>query len=895
MDVHRSRFVPYPTSAISSLAFSRSSDSGYQGPLPALKLAIGRANGDVEIWNPQGGSWVQETVFLGDGRSIDGLQWTQEPYDTDADGQVITGKYRLFSIASSPSVTEWDLTSGTPKRRSTGNFSEAWCFAAQPRLASQQSSTEEVPSQDLVVGCGDGTLVLLSTADNDLQFKRFLARVSGKKARCMCITYQTRDRVVAGFADSMIRIYDTRNNLVVRAMSLGVAVPGAPKNALVWQIRCLPNGDIVSGDSNGELRIWDGKTYSQAHRITGHDTDCLDLITSGDGYTIFSGSIDGKIAVYRRSISGGRKTWARSSQRRVHNGEVKAMAAFDSRQMSVVVSGGGDVAPMVTPLRGYGEENLRSLPSLPQTSPVTSAPKARLLVSWWEKSVYIWRIGRNSVDTAIPEKQRPRKLVARMNLDTKDSVQSVSITSDGRVLAASTSTEVKVFQLRKRIDHDSLAIRKLAVPQDLSTSGARLLSFSPNGKWLAAISPESEVYMARIAQHVEKPKHLRIVENIVELDRREQRTSDQSAFKDYERTISRVAFSPDSTVLVTSDLSGYLDCWVLEGSEDVTAPAVSSSKHHGSASYSDSDSDSDSDGSDDDETEVTFYGQHWTQNPSGQLPKLDASPLVLTFRPTTENTDKQTLSNGHSHLHLTDGDGTAYTKPHQPQHRLWIMTTKHQMYEFDILSARLSDWSRRNPSAALPEAFTKIRDRVMGGMWDCQGRIWLYGSSFVCMLDVSKDLDASANLDVVKRRRRKAKDADASTDDEAVHKRRKLESGAGGKIDDSHKTGLVRKVKRLEDGTWTDIELDNAQNRLQDDDDDDDEEDFGFQLTRLRSSEDEQAVAKDEGHQRNEDRRWWCSFKYRPILGMVPLSDEDVSLEDGPLEVVLVERPAWDT
>ena len=73
----------------------------------------------------------------------------------------------------------------------------------------------------------------------------------------MSIAYKDQDIVVAGFADSMIRIFDTRNGSLLRNMSLGVGIPGAPKNAMVWQVKCLPNGDIVSADSNGEVRFWD--------------------------------------------------------------------------------------------------------------------------------------------------------------------------------------------------------------------------------------------------------------------------------------------------------------------------------------------------------------------------------------------------------------------------------------------------------------------------------------------------------------------------------------------------------------------------------------------------------------------------------------------------------------
>jgi hypothetical protein len=39
------------------------------------------------------------------------------------------------------------------------------------------------------------------------------------------------------------------------------------------------------------------------------------------------------------------------------------------------------------------------------------------------------------------------------------------------------------------------------------------------------------------------------------------------------------------------------------------------------------------------------------------------------------------------------------------------------------------------------------------------------------------------------------------------------------------------------------------------------------------------------------ERKFWGSFKYRPILGMVPLENDGGKGEDV-LEVVIVERPA---
>lgn len=891
MDVHRSRFVPYPSSPISAVAFSRNSDSGYSGVLPALKLAIGRENGSIEIWDPQKGLWNQEVVFAGENQSVDSLVWTQDPDEKDAEGNVVVGQQRLFSIASSPAVTEWDLATGQPKRKSTGNFSEVWCIAAQPKPKPGKSSDEQSKAQDIVGGCGDGAIVLLSTQNDDLEFKRFLARVSGKRARCMSIAYKDQDIVVAGFADSMIRIFDTRNGSLLRNMSLGVGIPGAPKNAMVWQVKCLPNGDIVSADSNGEVRFWDGKSYSLSQRLTGHDADCLDLIVSNDGRSVFSGGLDGKIAVYRQTVQqNGRKSWAKGSHRRVHHGEVKAMASFDSKHMSVVVSGGNDITPVVTPLREYGKENVRGLPSLPSQSPVTSAPKARLLVSWWDQEIHIWRIARQYTLEALPEQQRPRKLVAKITIDSRDPLTSVSISPDGKLLAASTNSEVKAFQLRKRVDSDGLAVRRLEVPEDLADSGARLVNFSNDGKWLAAATPENEVQIVRFTTDAEKPKHFKIIDRVVDLDRPRRKTQRVSGFNKYDHAITRMAFNDDGSVLVTGDLSGCLDSWVLEGHEDPTAPALDLAKHDSDKGSDDgaSDSDSSSDSDDDDDAVAVFYGQHWTDNPNGHLlPKLDSTPLVLTFRPQAAKEATDDLVNGNPGVHSTRSNphAHAHTLP-QGQHRLFAITARHQMYELDVLAGKLSDWSRRNPTAVLPEDFTKIRDRAVGAVWDTSAqneRIWLYGSTWVFMLNVGQNLDDGITSLLNKKRR------PSEYEDDGMSKRIKgASSGAGSRLPASQRApGHAGSIKiTSQDGQSEAVALRSDNDEDGDvamEDDNDDAE--GLQLTRLRSEDGAGVVPAQY------ERKFWGSFKYRPILGMVPLENDGGKGEDV-LEVVIVERPA---
>lgn len=350
MDIHRSRFVPYPPSAINALAFSHTQPGEDNEDPECLRLAVGRSNGNIEIWNPVKGAWLQERIFYGGkDRSVEGLAWTQELDEKDEQGRIVPGRLRLFSIGYSSSITEWDLATGLPARHSNGNHSEVWSFAAQPKLRTPVKGSANVDSdaqQSLVAGCADGTLVLLSTADNELRFDKFLSRSSTKKARVLSVTYKDRDVVLAGFADSMIRVFDTRNGSVLRSISLGSGPPGGPKEILVWKVKCLSNGDFVSGDSTGDIRIYNGKNYSQTQRITGHEADVLDLAVSRDGSMIFSGGMDRRTCFYTCNKKGGatrgnrEEKWRKVSHKRYHDHDVKAMATYEGNKLSVVVSGG---------------------------------------------------------------------------------------------------------------------------------------------------------------------------------------------------------------------------------------------------------------------------------------------------------------------------------------------------------------------------------------------------------------------------------------------------------------------------------------------------------------------------------------------------------------------------
>ncbi|KAI4692241.1 uncharacterized protein J4E84_003210 [Alternaria hordeiaustralica] len=893
MDIHRSRFVPYPPSAINALAFSHpEAEHGQQDPV-SLRLAIGRANGNIEIWNPARGSWLQEKVFYGGkDRSVEGLAWTQEPDTRDAHGKVMPGRLRLFSIGYSSSVTEWDLTTGLPARHSDGNHSEVWCFAAQPRKnAAKGASNEQSGScQKLVAGCADGTIVLLSTDDNDLTFERFVSRATNKKARALSITYKDQHTVLAGFADSMIRVFDTRSGNVIRNISLGSGPHGGPKEILVWKVKCLSNGDFVSGDSTGDIRIYSGKNYSQTQRISGHEADVLDLAVTRDGTSIFSAGMDRRTCFYtskKGQAQGQSGKWRKVSHQRHHEHDVKAMTTYEGNKLSVVVTGGIDTQPIVVPIRTFGKELSRGLPALPPTPPLTSAPDARLLVSWWSTEVRIWRVKPQDDGTEKP------KVVARLALQGEENIISVSISRDGGLLAVATASTVKLFHLLQHAG--AVRVRRLEMP---SVSGAKTLKLSSNGKWLAAVMATDEIQLVRIVRTDDPADAPRALEKVQPLYRLERDMSTQSPLSGpsgaYERSIAHADFSKDGNVFAVVDLAGYVDTWVVEGNEDTTAPEIDIDDTTPAAN-----DDDDSDDEEESREQITYLGQHWIRNPSGHLlPRLDSTPVLLSFQPSSDASNRPE-PNGNPAVHPTRHN------PHPHSHelptadyRLLLVSAEHQLYLFDVMSGRLSDWSRRNPPSSYPHEYKQVDLPAKGCVWDVtesQQRIWLYGEKWLFMFDLTKDFTISDTDHAGKKRKRDALKNNSGAGDAIPQKEAPVTKMRKFQSDDADKAGRQK---------WMDV---NAIRRKPDAEDDDDVESTSQPLTILRRANTQEGAEQTNGEtgeelingggevgaveQSKRNEPWWHTFKYRPILGIVPISGDDSFHAP---EVVLVERPSWD-
>ena len=838
MDIHRCRFVPYQPQAITALAFSHVSNSSEKAP-PELRLALGRESGDVEIWNPLSGKWLQESILRSSGgRTVDQVAWTRdlEIDDNGSDTIATPGKLRLFSSDGTPAITEWDIARGTKRRHAEGNFGDIWCFAAQPAYKlPKDGKVEAAPlTQMLVGGCGDGSILLFSTEDDDLRFLRVLAPSSGKRQKILSITWRNRNTVVAGFENGTIKIFDVNERRMIRMMTLGKTPEGT--KSIVWALKCLPDGTILSGDSSGELKIWDAGNFSCTQRLKTHQGDILDIVSNAKGDLIFTVAVDRRTVAYKPmgSQPGKRgQRWTRLMHRRYHEHDIKCAASYESKGASFLVSGGLDTTPVVLPMQNWQSEYHRALSHLPQRPQMSVSRKLRLLLSWWQQDFHIHHISKRSQDGSTVsepgfEEHNDYEQLATLRLKGDEHIQSAQISHDGSFIVASTTVGVRLFQLRKTTSGGKISVRTrpLELPNSLRNFGARHVGFSEDGKWLLAIRHDDTIMLAKLIVAEDAKERPSIHEKMVRLSHKTKKQN-LPTLGGYTKNINNFIFSEDSRVLVIADLSGSLDAWVLEGQEDLSYSSSDASKSDKSSNSSDSDSESD----DEDESDSPIiHGQRWVRTPQNStFPNLDSPVLAMSFRPPTEARNHSD-SDAHIPLHPTrhNAHPLAHVAP-PTSTSLVAITAHHTIVEVDVLTGKLTPWSRRNPSSLLPPAFTRIRDRVMGMFWDTtrsRQRLWMYGAKWMYMLDLAYDLpllqsEPTPNLDQSnqispskKRKRRHSRSRDKGT-------------GAGGHIKPTDREsigfgtfGLKYKGTGQEEG----MDLIDLENRLEPASDDDDNE-----------------------------------------------------------------------
>ncbi|KAG0375769.1 U3 small nucleolar RNA-associated protein [Mortierella sp. AD032] len=703
MEVHRCRFVDYVPSAINALAFAPNTTR----PV----LACGRANGDIELWNPKHEWTLEKIIPGGKNTSVEALAWSHQTiltedddfWDSEKEKQAAIKKLtksspRLFSAGLNAVVTEWDLTSLKPKRSVDSHGGAVWCMAVN------HANTV------LAVGCEDGCVRLFDIADGELTFIRSFDK---QRTRILSLAWSQDDKImVTGSANSSIYKWDVEQGRVVSRMTVE-RVPG--EDTLVWSVKILSTGDVVSGDSLGHVKIWDGKTTTMIQSFNSHGADVLCLAVGRDGTTVFSSGVDRKCNQYRLveqpapkkagkngksgTINGKTEMvnkWVLAGSRRFHSHDVRAMAMDESRNVDALVSGGVDVSMVVCTASQFTAINQRRIPYVPQRPVISISKSTRLMLCRQANGLKVWRLGKSASPIqpfsdfeigAHMDLIEPQQAVLEMNFRDDRNLTSSAMSEDGHWIAVADIEEVKLF----RIEHNASRPGQLTVKKQKSFpgvrgTGAHLLAFTPDNSRLVVASTDSTVVIVDISQWesgkfdilAKFAQHRGVggkITGSMDVDGEEEETVGGDGLVE---TIISMAVSADGQWLATGDTKNRIFVFNLD-----------TVQHHAT------------------------------------LPTFDAPLTALHFH------------------------------PYSPV--LVVPTASNVFYVFNVETRLMSDWSREYSSdKTFPTKFLAFKDKIQGVAFNPARKhtLMVWGANYMCHVDLNLGVgDRNAALSVGKRKR----------------------------------------------------------------------------------------------------------------------------------------------
>ncbi|CAG8528012.1 6057_t:CDS:10 [Ambispora gerdemannii] len=561
MFLDRCRFVEYTPSSITALRFTPHT-------VKDTLLACGRANGNIEIWNPKNNWYMEKIIPGGDKFVLEDLTWAhqttlsesdQELYDAEEINKALrelkNKPPRLFSATTTGLIIEWDLVTLKSKRIEHSNGGTVWCM-----------STNSLCTL-LAIGCDDGVIRLFDIADDEfIPIKNFL----GLPAKVLSLAWNLDNTfIVTGCSDGRIQIINASTGRVKETLTVERK---RHEDTLVHAVIYLEGNTIVSGDSLGHVRFWDGEMGTMLQKYHTHSAPVLCLAANKKGTAVFSCGVDYKCNLFEliepehskyphTMQSASTPFWVSTGFRKCHEHEVKALAI--NERNDTLVSGGVDTDLILIPLEMFPDVYFRRISAF-YRGLISLSKAQQLLMHRSSNGIKLWKLGKaapprpsemKKVDVAVLPLVEQQEAVLEISLKSTYNLTSSALSEDGQWIAVTDVEEVKLFRIEKDpIGH--MIVHKIkefgriySQNSGKFAMGAHHLSFTPDNSKLIMVTVDSYVV-------------------VVGLNKWHQGRFDVLACFDNHATkmastITTIAVSNDSRWLATGDLSNKIHIFDL--------------------------------------------------------------------------------------------------------------------------------------------------------------------------------------------------------------------------------------------------------------------------------------------------------------------------------------------
>jgi len=522
--VHRCRFVDQVPDPVESLQYDPS----------CSRLAVLRANSDIELWSLSEGGWFREAYVPGVPdtpvrRLALGSRTASHP-----DG-------RLFSCGLHGVVTEWDLARLSPLDNYDSLGGAAWSLALH------------AGSARLAAGCEDGGVTVFGVVEEGLEN---VYRLPARGGRVLSLAFSSSGgQLVAGGADGSVRLWALGGGGAARhtwrhSCQFVLESEGRKRPPLVWDVLLLPDSLVVTADSSGRVCFYDGRHGTLVNRFRSHEADVLALAATGDGSHVFASGVDHKVslftpqpeelkphqqplAIFNLAAPRPPRQYLLNCSRRPHTHDVRALLVIEPPSSSSSFSApapaaaaaavaapaaAAGAAPVPAPLGGGGGSWLtpqlvsagldtqlvllsldgfeRCSPSKllppPLPSSCSVAPQARLLAAHGVSEVRLWQLPLAHAGPpagerggAPPPPPEPQQLLLLKPSGLSRHLFCASASSDGRwLLASDTSPRLYRIGLESHGAGAGAAPEVTRVPLPEGAAAAVCAAFSADSRLL---------------------------------------------------------------------------------------------------------------------------------------------------------------------------------------------------------------------------------------------------------------------------------------------------------------------------------------------------------------------------------------------------------------------------
>ena len=243
--VHRCRFVEAVPQAVECVEFDPRGG----------RLAVLRANADIEVWSLALGGWFCESRLAGAADApVRRVAWgAHDP---------AFPRGRLFTCGLHGMISEWDLCTLSSTASCDSYGGAAWSMAMHHA------------SGLLAVGCEDGGISLIDTTDA----LALVARLPSLNERVLAVAFNPQgSHLACGTAGGVVCVWDVAGRSVTSQFVLESFQTGSAarvrKPPLVWSVLLLSDMAVVAGDSSGHVTFVDGRHGTLVQSFGSHQAD----------------------------------------------------------------------------------------------------------------------------------------------------------------------------------------------------------------------------------------------------------------------------------------------------------------------------------------------------------------------------------------------------------------------------------------------------------------------------------------------------------------------------------------------------------------------------------------------------------------------------------------------